>query len=226
MAQQLRIPSTRSYRARPSGRLPLPSQRITLLVADAQDGLRLSGLNTKEQQRAGQHQPDNSAASPCASWRVEMSLRVSGISSRPYSMASIRRRGSENEGALQESSGLGIKRMEAGAHVASRRKTPASTPTERRCRLSDFRHRRFQPDVALISQHQTRFRGRFRSRRADDALQGDLMLHFYSDLRAGRMRSAASSSEPSSANRSQIMIPASPWVRAYIVFRAMESGSS
>lgn len=34
------------------------------ILIDAQDGLRLPGFVTKEQQRAGQHQPDHSAASP------------------------------------------------------------------------------------------------------------------------------------------------------------------
>lgn len=46
----------------------------------------------------------------------------------------------------------------------------ASLRQERRCRLSDFRHRRFQPDVALISQHRTRF--------ADDFAQGARMTRF------------------------------------------------
>lgn len=46
----------------------------------------------------------------------------------------------------------------------------ASMRQERRCRLSDLRHRRFQPDAALISQHRTRF--------ADDFARGARMTRF------------------------------------------------
>src|SRR6266550_3902752 len=64
--------------------------RISLLIADTQRGLRLRRGNRTQQQARDENIAHHSAATPLTTPRPATSWRVSGISSRPYSIASIR----------------------------------------------------------------------------------------------------------------------------------------
>jgi hypothetical protein len=57
--------------------------RVSLLVADAQDGFSVRERRCADKKCRGEKKSDHSAASPLADCRSAISLRVSGISSRP-----------------------------------------------------------------------------------------------------------------------------------------------